>query len=556
MLSLDLKSDLLALDSPDDLLRGILGDDLIIVKHLELLGGVTAHEVEDGLGATGVLIEPVGQVKDDTLHDNPEVILLVVLGNLLESEFLLRDGERLRGGLSSRSSSSSSSSSGRTGLSGDLTTSTPLDGDLTGGRGVDVEGNLAEAGSTAAALESLLEGVVAGRVTSNTAVDYATQKGRATETVSTVDATSKLTAGVETFEGLALLVENLGLVVDLNTTHGEVEHGLHHGDMEVVADVEGHIVEVLLAPRILLLALSDGIVGCEGLLEVLRSAADLLGELLAGHLLHETTARVVAGVEVEDVGGLGVEDEADGVLALILLLVDHAGDVITMAKLVAEAVTITVEEETTLTTEGLGGKELPLGPRVLGVDQTSRVDLNLVHVDAIAANLHDEFLTITSSVGAVGGGETHGVRAVLLEERTLAEIGSVTTSSKDNGALDGMNLAILLVLGTADSVALLDEVNNAGLLDDLDALGLRLGELLESLHQGVGDGHARELGIVATVGTGLRVTTETGDEGEVKVEDILEPLNGSGGLVGEDLDEVGPGLVTGRLESVIVELLH
>jgi hypothetical protein len=38
---------------------------------------------------------------------------------------------------------------------------------------------------------------------------------------------------------------------------------------------------------------------------------------------------------------------------------------------------------------------------------------------------------------------------------------------------------------------------------------------------------------------------ETRDEGEVEVELILEPLNGSGGLVGQDLDEVGTGLVTG-----------
>jgi len=45
------------------------------------------------------------------------------------------------------------------------------------------------------------------------------------------------------------------------------------------------------------------------------------------------------------------------------------------------------------------------------------------------------------------------------------------------------------------------------------------------------------------------------DEGEVEVEDILEPLNGSRGLVSQDLDEIGPGLVSCGLECVIVELL-
>lgn len=48
---------------------------------------------------------------------------------------------------------------------------------------------------------------------------------------------------------------------------------------------------------------------------------------------------------------------------------------------------------------------------------------------------------------------------------------------------------------------------------------------------------------------------ETRNEGQVKVEDILQPLDGGSRLVGEDLDEVWSCLVTGRLEGVIVELL-
>lgn len=479
------------------------------MEHLELLGGIAAHEVEDSLGTTGVVIEPVGEVHDDTLDNNPEILLLVVLGNLLKSELLVGDGESLGVGLGGGSSSLlGRGTSLSTGSRESSLLTTPLDRDLAGSGRIDVEGDLAETGSANIALESLLEVVVGSRVTGNTAVDDAAKEGRTTKTVGTVDTTGKLTAGEETLEGLALLVENLGLVVDLDTTHGEVENGLHQGDVEVIVDVEGHVVEELLAPGILLLALGNGVVGLEGLLEVLGSAADLLGELLAGDLLHETTARVVASVEVKDLGGLGVEDKADGVLALVLLLVDHARDVVTVAELVAEAVTITVEKDTTLTTESLSSQELPLGAGVLGVDETSRVDLNLVHVDAVTANLHDELLTITGSVGAVGGGKTHGVGSVLLEERALTEIGGITTGSEDDGAVDGEGLALVLSLDTADDVALLDEVNNAGLLGDLDTVGLGLGELLESLHQSVCDGHAGKLGIVTTVGTGLRVTTD------------------------------------------------
>lgn len=48
---------------------------------------------------------------------------------------------------------------------------------------------------------------------------------------------------------------------------------------------------------------------------------------------------------------------------------------------------------------------------------------------------------------------------------------------------------------------------------------------------------------------------ETGDEREIEVEDVLQPLDGGSGLVCEDLDQVRAGLVSGGLEGVIVELL-
>lgn len=45
------------------------------------------------------------------------------------------------------------------------------------------------------------------------------------------------------------------------------------------------------------------------------------------------------------------------------------------------------------------------------------------------------------------------------------------------------------------------------------------------------------------------------DQSQVEVEDVHQPLDGSGRLVGEDLDQVWAGLVARRLECVIVELL-
>ena len=103
--------------------------------------------------------------------------------------------------------------------------------------------------------------------------------------------------------------------------------------------------------------------------------------------------------------------------------------------------------------------------------------------------------------------EVEGIGTVLLQQGGLAEVSSVATGGQDDGAVDGHSLAVELVGDTGDVVALLVDGGDTGLLDDLNTVGLLLGELLESLHQGVCDGHAGELGIVATVRSGLGVTT-------------------------------------------------
>lgn len=155
----------------------------------------------------------------------------------------------------------------------------------------------------------------------------------------------------------------------------------------------------------------------------------------------------------------------------------------------------------------LSSKELELGGRVLGVDQTSRVNLDLVHINAVGTNLHQHLLTITSGVSTVGAGQAEGVRAVLLEERRVAEVSSIATGSQNNDAIRGDRLSILLVGHTGDVVSIPVDGGDAGSLLDLNTVRLELAELFQALHEGVGDGHSRELGIMATVCSGLRVTT-------------------------------------------------
>lgn len=530
------------------------------MEHSELLGSITTHEVVQGVCATGVLIDPVGEIEDDTLDNDPEVLLGVVLGDFLHGVLSLRDGEgrgiRLGGGCLGAGGRGSEGSESREVSAGSGTA--PFDRDLAGGVGVDVERDLTETlggGGGGAVGDELLEEVLGGRVTSDTAVDDTAEEGGTAETVGAVDTAGEFTAGVEAVEGLLFAVEDLGVLVDLDSTHGEVENGLHESDVELVVELEGHVVEETLVPGVLLFAIGDEVVLVEGLLEGCFAAADFGNELGAGHLLHQATAGVVTGVEVQDLGGLAVEDKTDGPLALLLFFPHLAGDVVAVAELVREALAVGVEEETTLTTEGFSGKELELGIWVLGVDQTGGVDLDLVHVDAVGTDGHQHLLAVTGSVGAVGGGQTEGVGAVLLEEGGVTEVSGVTTGSENDDTFDGLLFAVDGVGNTGDIVTGLVDGGDVGLLDDLDTTGLIFGEVFQSLHEGVGDGHTGELGIMATVCAGVSVSSETGDEGEVEVEDILQPLDGGGGLVGQNLDQVGTGLVTGGLEGIFVELL-
>ena len=61
---------------------------------------------------------------------------------------------------------------------------------------------------------------------------------------------------------------------------------------------------------------------------------------------------------------------------------------------------------------------------------------------------------------------------------------------------------------------------------------LLFGDLLELLHERVGDGHAREL-LLAAVGALLGVAAEAGNEGEVQAEVVDEPLHAGPALVDE-----------------------
>ena len=60
---------------------------------------------------------------------------------------------------------------------------------------------------------------------------------------------------------------------------------------------------------------------------------------------------------------------------------------------------------------------------------------------------------------------------------------------------------------------------------------------------------------MTSVCSGERVAAQSRDEGKVKAENVLQPFDSRGGLVGKDFDEVWSGLISSGLDGVVVELL-
>jgi len=86
-----------------------------------------------------------------------------------------------------------------------------------------------------------------------------------------------------------------------------------------------------------------------------------------------------------------------------LVVLPHlVGDKVSVLKLIDESVTRVINEQTTDTTQCLGGKELDLCVWVFGVDETGRVDLDLFEVDTLCSDGHGHLVAVTGTVVAVG----------------------------------------------------------------------------------------------------------------------------------------------------------
>jgi hypothetical protein len=108
-----------------------------------------------------------------------------------------------------------------------------------------------------------------------------------------------------------------------------------------------------------------------------------------------------------------VKDETNWVP---FVLPDFAGYIITMLKFIDKTFASVVQQETSNTTKSLSGQELDFRIRLVGIDETSGMDLNLLKVDSTGTYAHSKLLTIASTVIAIGCRKVPILWPVLLEE--------------------------------------------------------------------------------------------------------------------------------------------
>mmetsp|Transcript_39180 Transcript_39180/g.47435 ORF Transcript_39180/g.47435 Transcript_39180/m.47435 type:complete len:332 (-) Transcript_39180:395-1390(-) len=311
-----------------------------------------------------------------------------------------------------------------------------------------------------------------------------------------------------------IIAEHARLRVAVKTSHAVVQNWRNNSDVEVVLDVEGSVVEELLAVGALA-RLSALVVALHGAIQNRRVDAHLLRKISTGGVvLHHPTADVVLAVPENLLGALAVEHQTEGSLVLPHL----AGDVVTATELISKSLSVGIQKDTAHTTQGLSSQELHLSIRLVRVHKSGRVNLNALHIYTVSSNSHGHLDTISSAVLSVCGGKMREVGPELVQERVGCEVSSESTSGDHNWSELFVNLSVFLVSAADDVLPFLDQVGHAGLRDDTSLLSLGiLLALLESLKQSVSDCESWEL-LFATVSAGLRVTAKTRDKRKVKTE--------------------------------------
>ena len=402
--------------------------------------------------------------------------------------------------------------------------------------------------------------VLSASFASLTTEDNALEKGVASQTVVAVHTAGGFAGDVKTGDGATIRFHARTVFIDFHTSHTIMDDGGDDGDEEFLGSdgaagddiLEEFLSDAGLSGRnipslaawvggigasfgVLLLLLGSFVMLLVFLLKNLDVDAHVLGEGGAGLvLLHDATSGVMHAMPMNLLSSGFVESKTERGFTFP----HFAGDVITATKFIRETTAIAVENKTTNTTEGLGGKELDLGVRLVEFDETGRMDLDPLEVESVTTGSDAHLKTITGAMLTVGSGKMHKIGAMLGQQGVGIEIGSETTGADDDRAHFLMVHASLLVLDTDNGTILLDQGVCASLADDLGAALRVLLDVLKHLDQRVSDSHTGEAFLTA-MGTGHGVTTKTGEKGQIELELVDKPLHTHAGFVREDLGDVG-----------------
>jgi len=270
--------------------------------------------------------------------------------------------------------------------------------------------------------------------------------------------------------------------------------------------------------------------------ELFQRHANVLSELGTRFVVfHHPTAGVVFAVPNDLGGGSLVEHQAEWAFVLPHL----ASYVIATAQLVGEPVAVSVKDKTTDSSQSLGGQELDLGIRILGIHQTGGMNLHPLQINRAGANRDTKLDAVTGAVLPVGGREVHQVRTVLSQQRILGEVSPKASRGKDDAAKLLEGLATARVLAANDrALIVLDELCDLRFGDNAGNVRVSLRHLLNHLNQSIRDGHARE-SLLTTVRARRGVATQPREQGQVQIEHITEPVHIGTTVVGQHLNQLG-----------------
>lgn len=115
------------------------------------------------------------------------------------------------------------------------------------------------------------------------------------ESIFTMNSSNGFTSAIQTRNRTGL-THNLGIFIDLQSSHGVVDNGSDDGNVEIVRNIKRSVGEEFFSVRAFFV-FSDLVVGLESFLKVVRRASNFLCKLGTGlKVFHKASVHVVFAV--------------------------------------------------------------------------------------------------------------------------------------------------------------------------------------------------------------------------------------------------------------------